>query len=213
MISLTFIVNIAKLISEIIPKFYYLVSIAKWLHRKSVFLSFRSLPELFRSDTVPVYSYRFLAEETHFGDTPYRLAISFFCFLSAILVGLTDFFKSIFWLNKDFCDNTYQFFWIDNQTLDCASGFHLGCKAVFLSENVYRILGYAQIIRTLISVIKKYSLWMDDIGLILVEKLEALIVRFLGTVITLFYLVQLREIYKNTQSQNGVIDILAKNVY
>ncbi|RNA19635.1 hypothetical protein BpHYR1_009304 [Brachionus plicatilis] len=51
--------------------------------KKIISISFRGLPERLRSETVPVSSYRFLVEETHFGDTPNNLAISF-CFLSQI---------------------------------------------------------------------------------------------------------------------------------
>ncbi|RNA16591.1 hypothetical protein BpHYR1_011517 [Brachionus plicatilis] len=46
-------------------------------------VSFRGLPERLRSKTEPVSSCRFLVEETHFGDTPNNLAISF-CFLSPL---------------------------------------------------------------------------------------------------------------------------------
>ncbi|RNA29714.1 hypothetical protein BpHYR1_005738 [Brachionus plicatilis] len=40
-------------------------------------LSFRGLPERLRSEAEPVSSYRFLVEETHFGDTPNNLANNF----------------------------------------------------------------------------------------------------------------------------------------
>ncbi|RMZ98664.1 hypothetical protein BpHYR1_050167 [Brachionus plicatilis] len=85
-----------------LPLLHLLILTAWVLELKSVAISFRGLPERLRSETVPVSSYRFLVEETHFGDTPNNLAISFY-FLSQIFSRPTIYhFCGLFLLHSIF---------------------------------------------------------------------------------------------------------------
>ncbi|RNA03273.1 hypothetical protein BpHYR1_029454 [Brachionus plicatilis] len=77
------LLSIKKNYSRLVNYVYLLILTAWVLELKSVAISFRGLPERLRSESEPVSSYRFLVEETHFGDTPNNLAISF-CFLSPL---------------------------------------------------------------------------------------------------------------------------------
>ncbi|RNA05579.1 hypothetical protein BpHYR1_048825 [Brachionus plicatilis] len=88
---------------------YFLIQTAWVLELKSVAISFQGLPERLRSEKEPVSSYRFLVEETHFGDTPNNLTFSF-SFLSLLFsrptiyhfCGLDTFFSPIFCQIKNF---------------------------------------------------------------------------------------------------------------